>query len=172
MNIFNLGPLELAVIAIVALLVVGPRQLPELGRMVGRWMKTFREASDEMKRSLYIEDDFRRQPPPKPRPSLQHDPAEEDEPGYLTDQGSNQGKYDAEDLDPDQERNQTEEYLSPDSANTKEEGESEESSHESTPSSYLRSGTDPSQAGDKTEETVEEAKRSYEEIDYDREGAD
>ncbi|MCA9433673.1 MAG: twin-arginine translocase TatA/TatE family subunit [Candidatus Omnitrophica bacterium] len=36
MNIFNLGPLELAIIAIVALVVVGPRQLPELGRMVGR----------------------------------------------------------------------------------------------------------------------------------------
>ena len=152
MNIFNLGPLELAIIAIVALVVVGPRQLPELGRMVGRWMKSFREASDEMKRSLYMEDDFRRQPPPKPRPSLQHQPATDDEPAHLTDQGSNQGRYDAEDLDPepaevdpDQERVETEKMF-----------ESEDS-----PEASQANG-----------EPAEEVKRSYEEIDYDREGAD
>jgi Tat protein translocase TatB subunit len=143
MNIFNLGPLELIIIGVVALLVVGPRQLPELGRMVGRWMKTFREASDEMKRSLYMEDDFRRQPPPKPRPSLKHTQARGEDPADISDRGANQGKYDAEDLDPDQSRVETEQEFAPDPAAVKTENE-------------------PS----------EEAKRSYENIDYDREGAD
>lgn len=138
--------MELAIIAIVALVVVGPRQLPELGRMVGRWMKTFREASEEMRRGLYMEDDYRRKPSPKPRPSLQHTPAQDQDPATLTDQGSNQGKYNAEDLDPDQERVKTEETLSSGSSDTVEEKKSDEPS--------------------------EEAKRSYEENDYDREGAD
>lgn len=143
MNIFNLGPVELAIIAIVALVVVGPRQLPELGRMVGRWMKTFREASDEMKRSLYMEDDFRRQPPPKPRPSLQHTPAKTDDPADLSDQGASQGKYDAEDLDPDGVRVETEEKFS-------------------------KSSSAPAVG----QEPEGEAKRAYEEVDYNREGAD
>ena len=56
---FNMNPFEMVVIGIIALVVVGPRGLPEIGRMVGKWMRTFREAADEMKRGLYFEDDYR-----------------------------------------------------------------------------------------------------------------
>ncbi len=60
---FNMNPFEMVVIGIIALVVVGPRGLPELGRMVGKWMRTFREAADEMKRGLYFEEDYRSSTP-------------------------------------------------------------------------------------------------------------
>ena len=39
---FNLGPLELVAIFVVALLVFGPDKLPEIGRQVGRGVREFR----------------------------------------------------------------------------------------------------------------------------------
>jgi sec-independent protein translocase protein TatA len=39
---FNLGPLELVAIFVVALLVFGPDKLPEIGRQVGRAVREFR----------------------------------------------------------------------------------------------------------------------------------
>lgn len=49
MNFFGLGPIELLIIVVVALLVVGPERLPELGAMVGRFIIDFRRVSDEVK---------------------------------------------------------------------------------------------------------------------------
>lgn len=62
---FNMNPFEMIIIGIIALVVVGPKGLPELGRMVGKWMKTFRDAADEMKRGLYMEDDYKYRTPPR-----------------------------------------------------------------------------------------------------------
>jgi TatA/E family protein of Tat protein translocase len=73
---FNMNPFEMVVIGIIALVVVGPRGLPELGRMVGKWMKTFREAADEMKRGLYYDDDYRHTPKQIPS-SLTSEPHKE-----------------------------------------------------------------------------------------------
>ncbi|GMV66187.1 MAG: twin-arginine translocase TatA/TatE family subunit [Candidatus Omnitrophica bacterium] len=56
---FNMNPVEMIIIGVIALVVVGPRGLPEIGRMVGKWMRTFREAADEMKRGLNFEEDYR-----------------------------------------------------------------------------------------------------------------
>jgi sec-independent protein translocase protein TatA len=39
---FQVGPLELVVVLIVALLVLGPKKLPEVGRSVGRGMREFK----------------------------------------------------------------------------------------------------------------------------------
>lgn len=38
----NIGPLELAIVLIIALVVFGPKRLPELGRSLGRGIREFR----------------------------------------------------------------------------------------------------------------------------------
>ena len=40
----SIGPLELAVVLIIALVVLGPKRLPDMGRSVGRGMREFKEA--------------------------------------------------------------------------------------------------------------------------------
>jgi sec-independent protein translocase protein TatA len=40
----NVGPLEIAIILIIALIVLGPKKLPEMGRSVGRGLREFKRA--------------------------------------------------------------------------------------------------------------------------------
>ena len=40
----NIGPLEIAVVLILALIVLGPKRLPDAGRSLGRSMREFRES--------------------------------------------------------------------------------------------------------------------------------
>jgi sec-independent protein translocase protein TatA len=40
----NIGPMELVIVLIVALLVIGPKKLPEVGRSLGRGMREFKES--------------------------------------------------------------------------------------------------------------------------------
>jgi len=40
----SIGPMELIVVLVIALVVVGPKKLPGLGRSVGRGMNEFKEA--------------------------------------------------------------------------------------------------------------------------------
>jgi sec-independent protein translocase protein TatA len=42
--VFNIGPLELLVVLIIALVVLGPQRLPDVARSVGRGMREFRSA--------------------------------------------------------------------------------------------------------------------------------
>ncbi|HXG02084.1 MAG TPA: twin-arginine translocase TatA/TatE family subunit [Candidatus Binatia bacterium] len=48
----DIGLQEMLLIGIVALLVFGPSKLPELGRMVGRFLREFRRASDEFRSTV------------------------------------------------------------------------------------------------------------------------
>ncbi len=47
MNIFGIGLPEMAVIMVLALLVFGPKKLPEIGRSLGKAIKGFQDASKE-----------------------------------------------------------------------------------------------------------------------------
>jgi sec-independent protein translocase protein TatA len=47
MNVFGIGLPEMALIGIVALLVFGPKKLPEIGRSFGKALRGFQEASKE-----------------------------------------------------------------------------------------------------------------------------
>ena len=40
----NVGPLELAIVLIIALVIFGPKRLPELGRSLGNGIKEFRSS--------------------------------------------------------------------------------------------------------------------------------
>jgi TatA/E family protein of Tat protein translocase len=86
----SIGLPELLFIMMVALLIFGPKRLPEIGRTVGRALGEFRRASSELKRSLETEmrveeetprTPFRPAPPalapaePPPVPPAQEPPA-------------------------------------------------------------------------------------------------
>lgn len=49
---FDLSFMELLVVAVVALLVVGPQKLPEVARTAGRWIGAARRMVDEVKREV------------------------------------------------------------------------------------------------------------------------
>ena len=40
----NIGPMELMIILAIALIVLGPKKLPEVGRSVGRGMREFKDS--------------------------------------------------------------------------------------------------------------------------------
>ena len=45
----SIGPAELILIFVIALLVFGPKKLPEIGRSVGKALREFKKTSDEIK---------------------------------------------------------------------------------------------------------------------------
>jgi len=49
---FDIGLQELILIFVIALLVFGPKNLPQLGRSLGRAMREFRRASDEFRSTI------------------------------------------------------------------------------------------------------------------------
>jgi sec-independent protein translocase protein TatA len=40
----NVGPMELVVILAIALIVLGPKKLPEVGRSIGKGMREFKDS--------------------------------------------------------------------------------------------------------------------------------
>ncbi|QJA06884.1 twin-arginine translocase subunit TatB [Thermosulfurimonas marina] len=53
---FNIGFPELVTILVVALLVLGPEKLPEVGRAMARLVVEFRRATEELKRELGVDE--------------------------------------------------------------------------------------------------------------------
>lgn len=49
---FGIGMPELIVIAVIALLVVGPKKLPDLAKSLGRGLQEFRKASEGVTESI------------------------------------------------------------------------------------------------------------------------
>ncbi len=54
----NVGPMEMAIVFVIALLVLGPKKLPEVGRSLGKGMREFKDSlsgesdHDEDRRAL------------------------------------------------------------------------------------------------------------------------
>jgi sec-independent protein translocase protein TatB len=53
---FNIGFSEALIIFFVALVVLGPERLPEVGRFLGKLSLEFKKAIDELKKELEIEE--------------------------------------------------------------------------------------------------------------------
>jgi sec-independent protein translocase protein TatA len=49
---FNVGPTELMVILVLALIVFGPKRLPEIGRSIGKGLRELRKAQMDIKREI------------------------------------------------------------------------------------------------------------------------
>lgn len=54
----DIGLSELLIILAVALIVLGPKKLPEVARSLGRGLAQFRRASEDLRRSILVEDDY------------------------------------------------------------------------------------------------------------------
>lgn len=69
-----LGLTEILFILLIALLLFGPRRLPELGRIVGRGLAEFRRASTDLRATIEEEvrslEDLGKKNPSKQAPSL------------------------------------------------------------------------------------------------------
>ena len=56
----NVGPLELLVVLVIALIVLGPKRLPEVGRSLGRGIREFKDTLS----GITDDDDDEPAPPP------------------------------------------------------------------------------------------------------------
>ena len=76
---FNIGPQELLIVLVLALIVVGPQRLPELSRQIGKGLREFRKVQDDVKGMVKFDlDDEPARPTPRaasptaPRPAGPH----------------------------------------------------------------------------------------------------
>jgi sec-independent protein translocase protein TatA len=74
-GMFDIGLQELVVIFLIALLVFGPKNLPQLGRSLGRAMREFKRASDEFRSTIETNLEIN-EPDPIPSPTIEPLPAE------------------------------------------------------------------------------------------------
>ena len=54
---FGLGTAELLIILFIALVVLGPKELPKVARTLGRGIRELQRAKDDLKKNIEFEDD-------------------------------------------------------------------------------------------------------------------
>jgi len=55
---FGIGMPEMILIAVVALIVLGPKKLPELAKSLGRALREFKKATTELKESIDVDNEL------------------------------------------------------------------------------------------------------------------
>lgn len=56
---FGIGMPEMLLILAIALIVIGPKKLPDLAKSLGRALREFKKATSELKESLEIDDELK-----------------------------------------------------------------------------------------------------------------
>lgn len=56
---FGIGVPEMIMILAIAIIVIGPKKLPDLARSLGRAMGEFKKATRDLKESLEVDDDLK-----------------------------------------------------------------------------------------------------------------
>ncbi len=54
----NIGPMELVIVLAIALIVLGPKKLPEVGRSIGNGMREFKESLSGGRRDDDDDEDY------------------------------------------------------------------------------------------------------------------
>ena len=54
---FGLGTAELLIILFIALVVLGPKELPKIARTLGRGIRELQRAKDDIRKNIEFEDD-------------------------------------------------------------------------------------------------------------------
>jgi sec-independent protein translocase protein TatA len=81
----NVGPLEIAVVLIIVLIIFGPKRLPELGKSVGHGIREFKnsisgesdkDSPEEKQRELQASQQVQASQPQPPPPAAAQSPAE------------------------------------------------------------------------------------------------
>lgn len=65
----NIGAPELIIILVIALLILGPGKLPEVGASIGKSIREFRKASSDLSDSVNVSVDTSPLPPAPPAPT-------------------------------------------------------------------------------------------------------
>ena len=68
------GPLELVIILVIALLILGPGKLPEVGSALGKSIREFRKASSDVQDAVTLNVDTSPLPPAQAAPSAVQSP--------------------------------------------------------------------------------------------------
>ena len=78
---FGIGTTELMIILVVALLVIGPKKLPDIARTLGKAMGEFRRMSNDVRQTIEkeIEQDERQQAVDKAKKEIFEEPGKSDE---------------------------------------------------------------------------------------------
>jgi sec-independent protein translocase protein TatA len=72
---FNIGPGELIIVLIIALIVVGPGKLPDVGSALGKSIREFRKAATDVKETTSLDATPAPAPAPAPAPVAAPSPA-------------------------------------------------------------------------------------------------
>jgi len=71
----NIGPLELIIILAIALLIIGPGKLPDVGAALGKSIREFRKASSDVQEAVNVSVDTSPLPPTPAAPVAPASPA-------------------------------------------------------------------------------------------------